>query len=124
MAFGQIPIKLDSRRSTMASSSKKVVHFLYILRCADGSLYIGETDNIEQRVERHQAGRGCAFTAKRRPLQRSPPSRLRDSSSPIARRRVAVCSGQRPLTSNTRSRASAQRWAAAVPVAEAFFRSR
>ena len=44
------------------------MHFVYILRCADGSLYIGETDNIEQRVARHQEGRACAYTAKRLPV--------------------------------------------------------
>src|SRR5687768_16927746 len=30
------------------------MHFQYMLRCADGSLYIGETDNLDERVARHQ----------------------------------------------------------------------
>jgi predicted GIY-YIG superfamily endonuclease len=29
------------------------MHFIYILRCADASLYIGETDDIEHRIARH-----------------------------------------------------------------------
>ncbi len=45
------------------------MHFLYILRCADESLYIGETDDIEHRVARHHEGRACAFTASRRPVE-------------------------------------------------------
>jgi predicted GIY-YIG superfamily endonuclease len=34
----------------MASSSG--VHFLYILRCADGTLYIGETADLERRLHK------------------------------------------------------------------------
>lgn len=45
------------------------MHFVYILRCADASLYIGETDDIEHRIARHQEGRACAYTAARRPVE-------------------------------------------------------
>ena len=45
----------------MASSSS--VHFLYILRCADGALYIGETADLERRLYQHNQG-----TASRRPI--------------------------------------------------------
>ena len=41
---------------------------VYILRCADNSLYIGETDDLVLRVARHDGGRGCVFTARRRPV--------------------------------------------------------
>ena len=46
-----------------------VMHFVYILRCADSSLYIGETDDIEHRIARHQQGRACAYTATRLPVE-------------------------------------------------------
>jgi predicted GIY-YIG superfamily endonuclease len=45
------------------------MHFVYILRCCDASLYIGETDDIEHRVGRHQEGRACAYTAARLPVK-------------------------------------------------------
>jgi len=45
------------------------MHFVYILRCADASLYIGETDDVESRVGRHREGRACACTASRRPVE-------------------------------------------------------
>ena len=45
------------------------MHFVYILRCADDSLYIGETDDIEQRLTRHQEGRACHYTATRLPVR-------------------------------------------------------
>ena len=44
------------------------MHYVYILRCADNTLYVGETANLEQRLGRHMDGSACAFTAKRRPI--------------------------------------------------------
>ena len=41
---------------------------VYILRCADGSLYVGVTRDLENRVSNHQAGSGCAYTSSRRPV--------------------------------------------------------
>ena len=45
-----------------------VVHCVYILRCADGSLYVGSTDDVELRLRRHDEGCGAVFTAQRRPV--------------------------------------------------------
>jgi len=42
---------------------------LYILECADGSFYIGHTDNLDKRMEQHDQGKGCAYTSMRRPLK-------------------------------------------------------
>ncbi|MGH8570917.1 MAG: GIY-YIG nuclease family protein [Gammaproteobacteria bacterium] len=41
---------------------------LYILRCADKSLYIGVTAELDSRVDVHNSGRGAAYTAARRPV--------------------------------------------------------
>jgi predicted GIY-YIG superfamily endonuclease len=41
----------------------------YILRCADGRYYTGQTDDLVQRVAQHEAGGYCDFTSRRRPLQ-------------------------------------------------------
>lgn len=46
-----------------------VVHVVYILRCARGTLYIGETADLARRVEKHANGSACAFTASRRPVE-------------------------------------------------------
>lgn len=45
-----------------------VVHCFYILRCADQSLYVGQTDALEERVRAHNMGRGPRFTRVRRPV--------------------------------------------------------
>lgn len=44
------------------------VWFVYVLRCADGSLYIGETGDLERRLARHQEGIASTYTARRRPV--------------------------------------------------------
>ena len=43
--------------------------WLYMLKCADGSYYIGHTDDLENRLAQHEAGAGDAYTTKRRPVQ-------------------------------------------------------
>ena len=43
--------------------------FLYIVRCKDGSLYVGETGDVARRLEAHNKGCGSAHTARRRPVQ-------------------------------------------------------
>ena len=41
----------------------------YILKCADGSYYVGSTTNLVARLHEHQEGRGSAYTARRRPVE-------------------------------------------------------
>jgi predicted GIY-YIG superfamily endonuclease len=42
--------------------------FVYILRCSDGSYYVGHTEDVPARVNRHQDGTGATWTAARRPV--------------------------------------------------------
>ncbi len=44
------------------------MHLVYILRCADNALYIGETADLEGRLVKHRDGSACVFTARRRPV--------------------------------------------------------
>jgi putative endonuclease len=41
---------------------------VYMLRCADGSLYTGWSSDLPRRLRRHSAGRASRYTASRRPL--------------------------------------------------------
>lgn len=43
--------------------------FVYILRCGDGSYYVGRTNDLRVRLSEHQAGVGANFTAVRRPVE-------------------------------------------------------
>jgi putative endonuclease len=42
--------------------------FVYVLRCVDGTYYVGSTSDLLARVETHNSGRGPRFTACRRPV--------------------------------------------------------
>lgn len=42
---------------------------LYILKCNDGSLYTGITNNLEKRVSDHEAGNGAKYTRGRGPFK-------------------------------------------------------
>jgi putative endonuclease len=41
---------------------------MYVLRCADGSLYTGYTIDVARRLGQHQAGRASRYTRTRRPV--------------------------------------------------------
>ena len=41
--------------------------FVYLLRCADGSLYCGWTVDVPKRVQAHATGKASRYTATRRP---------------------------------------------------------
>ncbi len=42
---------------------------VYILRCSDGSLYTGWTNNLPKRVDCHQRGVGAKYTKSRLPVE-------------------------------------------------------
>jgi len=42
---------------------------VYLLRCADGTLYAGSTTDVAARVRAHNAGRGARYTSGRRPVE-------------------------------------------------------
>jgi putative endonuclease len=45
------------------------VAFVYLLRCADDSLYCGWTVDVDKRLAAHAAGRASRYTASRRPVE-------------------------------------------------------
>ena len=47
----------------------ETIWYLYILRCADGTLYTGITTDVEKRLEAHQNGKGAKYTRGRGPLE-------------------------------------------------------
>ena len=44
------------------------MNFVYILRCSDGTLYCGWTNNPERRLKAHNDGTGSKYTRARRPV--------------------------------------------------------
>ncbi|WP_188778383.1 GIY-YIG nuclease family protein [Marmoricola endophyticus] len=42
--------------------------WVYIVRCSDGSYYVGSTLDLDRRMAQHNAGEGAAYTRTRRPV--------------------------------------------------------
>ncbi|MBR5520947.1 MAG: GIY-YIG nuclease family protein [Oscillospiraceae bacterium] len=45
------------------------MHYVYILKCADNTLYTGWTTNIEKRIAAHNSGKGAKYTKGRGPVE-------------------------------------------------------
>jgi putative endonuclease len=46
-----------------------VAAFVYLLRCADGTLYCGWSTDPERRLRQHQSGTASRYTRRRRPVE-------------------------------------------------------
>jgi putative endonuclease len=63
------------------------VYYVNIIRCSDHSFYVGSTTNLEDRVQAHNAGRGSAYTPKRRPVRLMYHETFRSEAEVIKRER-------------------------------------
>lgn len=43
-------------------------YYVYLACCANGTLYVGYTSNVEQRIAAHNAGLGGRYTRSNRPI--------------------------------------------------------
>ena len=77
-----VPFALSRFLAKRGTESKPVVSlpngartlkpfYLYILRCRDGSYYVGHTDDLEKRMVEHAEGLCGGYTARRRPVEPS-----------------------------------------------------
>ena len=44
------------------------MNYMYLVKCADGTLYCGWTNCLERRMEAHNSGNGAKYTKSRRPV--------------------------------------------------------
>ncbi|UJP09795.1 GIY-YIG nuclease family protein [Microbacterium sp. KUDC0406] len=56
----------------------------YILRCADGTYYVGSTVDLQRRLEQHAAGMGSAYTRRRLPVELAWSEEFRDIAEAFA----------------------------------------
>ena len=63
--------------------------YVYILRCKDGTLYTGMTDDVPRRLAAHRAGKGAKYTRGRTPLELVYREECTDRSAAL-RREIAV----------------------------------
>ena len=67
---------MNKKNSTPREAGNKNVpaaagrtNFTYVLRCGDGSLYTGWTNDLKKRVQAHNAGTGSKYTRSHRPVE-------------------------------------------------------
>jgi predicted GIY-YIG superfamily endonuclease len=46
-----------------------ITFWVYMLRCSDGSYYVGHTDNLDMRMSQHEMGTLGGYTSLRRPVE-------------------------------------------------------
>lgn len=62
------------------------MYFVYILHCADGTLYVGITNDLAKRLHQHNhAKQGARYTKSRRPVVLKYSERRRNKSSALKR---------------------------------------
>lgn len=59
--------------------------FVYMLRCKDGSLYTGWTNDLKHRLAMHNSGRGAKYTRGRGPLKLVYSEELPDKEAALRR---------------------------------------
>jgi predicted GIY-YIG superfamily endonuclease len=62
---------------------------VYLLRCRDGSLYTGITNDLARRLAAHRAGKASAYTRSRRPVRLAYREMVRDRNAAL-RREAAI----------------------------------
>lgn len=45
------------------------VFYIYVLECKDGTLYTGYTNNLNERIKKHEEGKGAKYTRGRGPFK-------------------------------------------------------
>lgn len=45
------------------------MHYTYIVKCNDNTYYTGYTNDLEKRIQTHNAGKGAKYTKGRRPVK-------------------------------------------------------
>lgn len=46
-----------------------LIFYVYIIKCADDSYYIGQTDNLEKRIAEHKIGACAGYSSTRLPIE-------------------------------------------------------
>ena len=62
-----------------------MAYFVYMLRCGDGSLYTGCTDDVDRRLAVHQSGKGAKYTRSRLPVELAFLEEVPDRSAALRR---------------------------------------
>lgn len=65
------------------------IWYVYIIKCFDDTLYTGITTSIEDRINKHNEGKGAKYTRYRRPVELLYFEKQKDKSS-ATKREIAI----------------------------------
>ena len=68
-------------------NNKKSSWFVYMVKCKDGSIYTGISNDVEDRIKEHNSGQGGKYTASKRPVRLIFQEEQTDKSSALKRER-------------------------------------
>ena len=60
---------MGSRNEIRAEKEWEDMNYTYILKCSDETLFTGWTNDLEKRINAHNAGKGAKYTKNRRPVE-------------------------------------------------------
>ena len=64
-----VTLEVEAKAEEVTASKQLAERwFIYILRCADGSLYTGITNDLNRRLKQHNAGTASRYTRSRLPV--------------------------------------------------------
>ena len=74
MKFLRFILAKTAKQTNMTATSKKSETslkkaYMYVRKCADGSLYTGYTTDLDRRLKTHNAGKGAKYTRARLPVK-------------------------------------------------------
>ena len=79
-------------------------YLIYILRCGDGTLYTGCTNDLPRRLRAHQSGRGAKYTRSHGPVEVVYREACADRSAALRReaaiKRLPIMQNGQPLQRN------------------------
>ncbi len=61
------------------------MHYVYIVKCADGTYYTGYTNDLKRRIKQHNEGEGAKYTKGRRPVKLVHSERFKSKSRAMQR---------------------------------------
>ena len=64
---GVVPRESHKLQAPVQFGAAQHMWFVYIIKCVDGSLYTGFTNNLEKRFEKHKLGKGSKYIRSHAP---------------------------------------------------------
>ena len=76
-------MELRQKRLSAPTTRRRGAYYVYLVRCRDGTYYAGATNDLQQRLMAHNAGRGAKYVRGRRPVRLVYVSAHRDYQSAL-----------------------------------------